>query len=240
MKIRDIQQQLAARGYTAGPIDGIWGRQTVAAVRAFQAKNGLTADGVVGPLTLAALFQGAPAAAAALPAAHADLDDPTLVWFQEARRLMGTKEAPGAGNNPDILDWASDLGLKGYRADETPWCGLFVGHCIAATLDREPTPGGLLGARSWERFGIPTQPTPGAVMVFWRKTPNSGLGHVGFYAGEDASAYRILGGNQSDSVSLAWVTKARFVGARWPSTVPARVGQPIVVARTETLSWNEA
>lgn len=240
MKIRDIQQQLSARGYTAGPIDGIWGRQTVAAVRAFQAKNGLTADGVVGPLTLAALFQGAPAAAAALPAAHADLDDPTLVWFHEARRLMGTKEAPGAGNNPAIIDWATDLGLKGYRADETPWCGLFVGHCIAATLDREPTPGGLLGARSWERFGIPSKPTPGAVMVFWRETPNSGLGHVGFYAGEDATAYRILGGNQSDSVSLAWVTKGRFVCARWPSTVPARVGQPIVVARTETLSWNEA
>ena len=68
MKIKDIQQQLAARGYTPGPIDGIWGRQTAAAVRQFQAKHGLEADGIVGPLTLAALFQGAPAAAGPAPA----------------------------------------------------------------------------------------------------------------------------------------------------------------------------
>ena len=84
MKIKDIQQQLAARGYTPGPIDGVWGRQTVAAVRAFQGQHGLTADGVVGPLTLAALFQGAPGAAAAQPAAHGDLDDRR--WSGSRRR----------------------------------------------------------------------------------------------------------------------------------------------------------
>jgi uncharacterized protein (TIGR02594 family) len=236
MKVRDIQQRLAALGYTPGPIDGIWGRQTQAAVRRFQEQHGLTVDGIVGPITLGALFQGAPT-----PAASSELDDPTLVWFQEARRLMGTREKPGAGDNPKILDWASDLGLKkSYGSDETPWCGLFVGHCVSATLDREPIPAGLLGARSWERFGVRTDPTPGAVMVFWRKTPQSGLGHVGFYAGEDDDAYRILGGNQSDSVSLAWVTKARFVTARWPSTVPPRLGQAVRFARSDTLSWNEA
>ena len=242
MKIRDIQQQLAARGYTPGAIDGIWGRHTIAAVRAFQTTHGLTPDGIVGPVTLAALFQGAAGAgAAAQPAAQANLNDPSRVWFQEARRLMGTKEAPGAGNNPEILDWATELGLKkSYTNDEIPWCGLFVGHCVSSTLDREATPASLLSARAWERFGVKTRPTPGAVMVFWRKTRASGLGHVGFYAGEDAGAYRILGGNQSNSVSLAWVARDRFVDARWPATVPPRIGGPVQVARTETLSWNEA
>jgi hypothetical protein len=76
-------------------------------------------------------------------------------------------------------------------------------------------------------------------MVFWRRTRESGLGHVGFYVGEDAGAYRILGGNQSDSVSLAWIRKDRLVDARWPATVPAPIAQPIVVARDETLSWDE-
>lgn len=239
MKIRDIQQQLAARGYTPGPIDGIWGRQTMAAVRAFQARHGLEPDGIVGPLTLAALFQAA-APSASSGSSSPDLDNPALVWFQEARRLLGTKEKPGVGNNPVILDWATDLGLKNYKADEIPWCGLFVGHCISATLDREPTPAGLLGARSWERFGIKSPPTPGAIMVFWRKSQASGLGHVGFYAGEDDKAYRILGGNQSDSVSIAWVAKDRFVDARWPATVPPLPSGPVKVARTDTLSWNEA
>jgi len=77
-------------------------------------------------------------------------------------------------------------------------------------------------------------------MVFWRKSRASGLGHVGFYAGEDASAYRILGGNQSDSVSVAWVTKDRLVSARWPATVPAPMPDPVVVARNDVLSWDEA
>jgi len=239
MRMKDIQQQLAARGYLPGAIDGVWGRQTQAAVRRFQAQNGLEPDGIVGPLTLAELFQGA-APAPTSTAAGADLNDPTLVWFQEARRLLGTKEKAGSGNNPTILDWATDIGLKSYKADETPWCGLFVGHCIGSTLDREALPSGLLSARAWGRFGVKAEPTPGAVMVFWRQSLQSGLGHVGFYAGEDESAYRILGGNQSDSVSLAWVSKARFVTARWPSTFPPRPARTITVARTDTLSWNEA
>lgn len=240
MRMKDIQQQLAALGYRPGPIDGVWGRQTQAAVREFQRHHGLTVDGIIGPRTLAALFPGTGPSTVPSASPTTDLNDPTLVWFQEARRLLGTREKPGVGNNPLILDWASDLGLKAYKADDIPWCGLFVGHCISSTLDTEPTPTRLLSARAWERFGIPTEPTPGAVMVFWRGKPDSGLGHVGFYAGEDSTAYRILGGNQSDSVSIAWIAKSRFVNARWPTTVPPRPARQIVVARTDTLSWNEA
>ncbi len=234
MAIKQVQEALAALGYRPGPLDGVWGRQTQAAVRAFQVAQGLEPDGVVGPATLAKLFpQAGPAAEG--------IDSPTLVWFQEARRLMGTREKPGAGSNPEILDWASAQGIR-YAGDDIPWCGLFVGHCITATLDKEPTPTNVLGARAWSSFGLKTQPTLGAVMVFWRKSLASGLGHVGFYAGqnEDGSAYRILGGNQSDSVSLAWIRSDRLVGARWPSTVPPPVPKTLVAALDEPLSWNEA
>jgi uncharacterized protein (TIGR02594 family) len=242
MKIKDIQQQLATRGYTPGPIDGVWGRQTIAAVRRFQTRHGLEPDGIAGPLTLAALFQGASATVSPTPATLTGFDDPSLVWFQEARRLIGTREKPGAGSNPEIIDWASEQGLKNsYTGDDIPWCGLFVGHCVSTTLDRETTPSRLLSARAWERFGIPISPTPGAVMVFWRGSPGSGLGHVGFYAGEDETgAYRILGGNQSDSVSLAWLGRDRLVAARWPATVPPPMPRPVRVTRTSSLSWNEA
>jgi len=232
MTIRDIQSALAGLGYTPGPIDGIWGRQTVAALRAFQKRRGLEPDGIAGPITLAALFPDE-------KLGESDLDDTRLVWFQEARRLLGTREKPGSGSNPEILNWATDKGIS-YASDDIPWCGLFVAHCISSTLDREPVPAALLSARAWGRFGIRTEPTAGAIMVFWRKSPTSGLGHVGFYAGEDKSAYRILGGNQSNSVSLAWVLKDRLVSARWPATVPAAVARPIKVARNDSLSWNEA
>lgn len=44
-------------------VDGIFGKLTAAAVRDFQGKNGLVADGMVGPKTLAKLMPSAPASA---------------------------------------------------------------------------------------------------------------------------------------------------------------------------------
>jgi uncharacterized protein (TIGR02594 family) len=231
MKIIEIQRALIAKGFNPGPLDGIWGRQTQAAVKAFQTKEGLEPGGVVGPLTLDRLEPKAPTAG--------EMDRTELVWFKEARRLIGTREKPGRGSNPEILDWATDEGIP-YDSDDIPWCGLFVAHCVGSTLDRERLPTNPLGARAWGRFGIQTRPTPGAIMVFWRESRQSSKGHVGFYAGEDDTAYRILGGNQSDRVSLAWVAKSRFLEARWPATVAATDPAPVRVGRSDSLSWNEA
>ncbi len=53
--VTKIQQKLVNWGYFSGPVDGIYGSKTVAAVKYFQRTNGLTADGKCGPKTLAAL-----------------------------------------------------------------------------------------------------------------------------------------------------------------------------------------
>lgn len=53
--VRTIQTKLKNWGYFSGAIDGIYGPKTEEAVKYFQRKNGLTADGVVGPATLRAL-----------------------------------------------------------------------------------------------------------------------------------------------------------------------------------------
>jgi peptidoglycan hydrolase-like protein with peptidoglycan-binding domain len=50
-----LQVGLSARGLYAGPIDGVEGPTTAAAVRAFQRRAHLTVDGVAGPRTRAAL-----------------------------------------------------------------------------------------------------------------------------------------------------------------------------------------
>lgn len=50
-----VQAQLTRLGYAIGTVDGDYGRLTRSAVRAFQAFNGLDADGVVGPSTWDAL-----------------------------------------------------------------------------------------------------------------------------------------------------------------------------------------
>ncbi|MGI6029867.1 MAG: spore cortex-lytic enzyme [Candidatus Heteroscillospira sp.] len=53
--VKTIQQKLKTWGYYTGAVDGIYGSGTEKAVKAFQAKNGLTADGKAGPKTLAAM-----------------------------------------------------------------------------------------------------------------------------------------------------------------------------------------
>lgn len=55
-----VQKNLVTAGFSPGPIDGIFGALTDAAVRRFQAKMNLGVDGIVGPITLAALNGEAP------------------------------------------------------------------------------------------------------------------------------------------------------------------------------------
>ena len=54
-EVTQIQTKLKRWGYYNGNIDGVYGSKTVAAVKSFQSKNGLTVDGVAGPKTLAAM-----------------------------------------------------------------------------------------------------------------------------------------------------------------------------------------
>jgi N-acetylmuramoyl-L-alanine amidase len=56
--VSGIQARLANLGYDPGPIDGILGPRTEAAIRAFQAKHQpLKVDGICGPKTLAVLIR---------------------------------------------------------------------------------------------------------------------------------------------------------------------------------------
>jgi Putative peptidoglycan binding domain/Resolvase, N terminal domain len=56
-RVREVQQRLSKLGFAPGPLDGLFGPRTYAAVLAFQTKHGLAADGIVGALTLTALRQ---------------------------------------------------------------------------------------------------------------------------------------------------------------------------------------
>ena len=54
-EVTKIQTKLKRWGYYNGTIDGIYGTQTLAAVKWFQSKNGLKVDGIAGPKTLEAM-----------------------------------------------------------------------------------------------------------------------------------------------------------------------------------------
>ncbi len=53
--VTDLQQRLGSLGFDAGYVDGIFGPDTERAARDFQANQGVTPDGVVGPDTVVAL-----------------------------------------------------------------------------------------------------------------------------------------------------------------------------------------
>ncbi len=187
-------------------------------------------DGDWGPLSEAAYLRWLNARIEAIKG-----DDPP--WLVEARRLLGTKEISGPRHNQVIMGWARKLGIF-YREDETPWCGLFVAHCMSQVTDRQPS--NPLGSRNWDSYGKAlNEPVPGAILRFWRGSPRSWKGHVGFYVGEDASYYHVLGGNQSNAVTIAKIAKRRLVSIRWPESYPV-YGKPIHAQREGTVSTNEA
>ncbi len=53
--VAQLQTLLVEAGYSPGTPDGVFGRQTLAAVRAFQFDSSLTVDGIAGPRTIRAL-----------------------------------------------------------------------------------------------------------------------------------------------------------------------------------------
>lgn len=57
--IMRLQTDLMSLGYDLGPdgADGYYGDYTKAAVRSFQNRNGLVADGIAGPVTKALLYR---------------------------------------------------------------------------------------------------------------------------------------------------------------------------------------
>ena len=121
------------------------------------------------------------------------------------------------------MDWLKRDGRSLGDPAKSPWCGDFVETCIRVGLPNEPLLGALganpYWARNWLLFGQAVQPIPGAVLVFER---GSG-GHVGFALGQDDTNFFVLGGNQSDAVTIARIAKSRLLGARWPATFQPRL-----------------
>jgi uncharacterized protein (TIGR02594 family) len=188
-----IQRGLEQLGHSPGAIDGLWGLRTARALELLLAANGR-------------------AAAIAPPG--------PLPWITEAKSALGRNEAR---DRSWLMDWLKRDGRSLGDPSKNPWCGDFVETCIRVALPDEPLRGALganpYWARHWLLFGREVQPTVGAVLIFAR---GSG-GHVGFAIGQDDTHFYVLGGNQSDAVTIARIAKSRLLGARWPATYPPRL-----------------
>jgi hypothetical protein len=222
-KVIQLQQVLLQRGYPL-MATGSFDSSTFQAVRAFQSQNldqhglPLMVDGIVGPLTWWSLthpkplimvpsavdYQLHPATAhggsalgrAALAAAIDEIK-------------IGAGEVGGDNLGPSVKKYLAPASLS----EGNPWCASFVSWCYLQAVGGDITampfpysPGArnLLAkakAKGWVQApGAAYQPVPGDIVVWWRVTLSSWMGHAGLvHSLQDGMLYTIEG-NKSPKV----------------------------------------
>ena len=135
--VKTLQEKLNAKGYNAGSVDGIFGKNTRAAVMAFQNANGLAADGIVGKLTWAKLYD----TTAALPAAST---------------AAGTQPMVYRGSRGDAVRRLQELlHKKGFDCGAVD--GIFGSKTYAAVAAFQKANGlsadGIAGPLTWGKLG---------------------------------------------------------------------------------------
>ena len=149
-----------------------------------------------------------------------------------AERLLGTTEVPGRSEDNPLIVAMHHWGAQSpwFNNDEVPWCSSFV--CFVARLARRERPRTAKArARSWLTVGHEVKLDPwlfqinevskNTVAIFARGSGDQpgpevldAPGHVGFLVDWDPVSMSILGGNQSDSVTIERYPMSRLLGVR--------------------------
>jgi uncharacterized protein (TIGR02594 family) len=142
-----------------------------------------------------------------------------------ARAELGVVETRGAGNTARVREYLA--ACKGPRRmlqlDSTPWCSAYACFCMEQVGIRSTD---NLAARSWLKYGdeIPLRDARyGDVTIFSRglfappKSVINAPGHVAFLDRIIGDQAYVLGGNQSDRVSVAAYPLRRLLAVRRPS-----------------------
>jgi uncharacterized protein (TIGR02594 family) len=136
-------------------------------------------------------------------------------WLGAAWHELGQKEVAGRGTNTRIAGFFRDAGHPQIKDDETAWCAAFLGAVLERAGIRSTR---SLRARSYLAWGETLETARlGAVAVLSRGS-NPALGHVGFVVGETHDEIVLLGGNQSNAVTVAAFDRSRLLALRWPAT----------------------
>jgi uncharacterized protein (TIGR02594 family) len=158
-----------------------------------------------------------------------------------ARSYVGTQELKGSADNPKIMEMYRTVGHDWVEHDEVAWCAAFVGNC----LEKAGLPSTRkLNARSYLTWGEKVagleQAKEGDVVVFTRGS-SAAQGHVAFFLKATGQQIEVLGGNQSDGVTIARYAKSRLLGIRRPLRVdaPQRPEMKVVQQQLKDLGYFE-
>ncbi len=139
-------------------------------------------------------------------------------WLDIALEDVGTSEIAGASShNQTIVDYFRVAGRPDITNDETAWCAAFAHACLArAEIEVDVPAEKKLLAREFEHVGTPIDtPRRGAIAIFSRGN-SSWSGHVAFVLGQTATHLIVIGGNQSNAVTIAHYPKSKLLALRWP------------------------
>jgi len=132
--------------------------------------------------------------------------------IQAALAEIGNREIVGPDANPAVMKYYHDIGHRWVLDDEVAWCAAFV-NWVLWSCDYPNTK--KLNARSFLNYGEETiDPQIGDIVVLWRIKEDSPYGHVGFFIRELHGYIYILGGNQSNEVSISAYPKSRLLSYR--------------------------
>ncbi len=147
-------------------------------------------------------------------------------WLIEAFKLLGLKEAPGPANNPDVVALFAEAGFAGIKDDATAWCAAFVG---AMQRRAGYKASGSLAARSYLNYGMEVRPEEArrGDLVIFKRGSQSWQGHVAYFLADDGTHVWVLGGNQSNAVTVARYAKASLLGIRRPVAAEKAAAGPI-------------
>lgn len=135
-------------------------------------------------------------------------------WVTAGRQDLGFHET---GDNQGIEGFIAQAHC-GHLGD--PWCAIWANAKLEECNIRGTRSPASQSFRHDENFVKLVGPALGALAVYWRNSPDSGLGHVGFYVGETNTQILTLGGNESDAVREQFEPRAKLFGYWWPASVP--------------------
>lgn len=225
-----IQSALKAAGHYTGALDGIFGPSSRAAADAALKAAGVALDGWPHSRRMIAIRQWALKGAGFDPGAIDGVEGPKtraaayalskpvgveLPWITEAEKVIGLHEVM---DNDKLRTWLKSDGPTLGDPAKLPWCGDFVETAIKLSLPKEPIPKNPYLARNWQGWGEAADRRYGAVITFWRGKRTGHQGHVGFATAIDEvrGLVEVLGGNQGNEVSRAWLGMDRIIAWRAP------------------------